>query len=78
LHHLAIATEGHAPRTSVVGIGNRHEWLIATILVPVALSYPHKPYCGDKRVLPQEKCVETCRIVVAITRFLAAFFFLWQ
>jgi hypothetical protein len=41
--------------TSVVGIGYRHKPLIATILVPVTLSYPHEPNCGNKRVLPQEK-----------------------
>jgi hypothetical protein len=33
----------------------RRKWLIATMLVHVALSYPHEPNCGDKHVLPQEK-----------------------
>jgi hypothetical protein len=33
----------------------RHKQLFAMMLVPVALSYPHEPNCGDKRVLPQEK-----------------------
>jgi hypothetical protein len=41
--------------TGVAGIGYRHKCLIAMMLVPVALSYPHEPNCGDKRVLPQEK-----------------------
>jgi hypothetical protein len=33
----------------------RHKQLFTTMLVPVALSYPHELNCGDKRVLPQEK-----------------------
>jgi hypothetical protein len=33
----------------------RHKRLIATMLVHVALSFPHEPNCGNKRVLPQEK-----------------------
>jgi hypothetical protein len=33
----------------------RHKWLIATMLMSVALSCSHEPNCGDKLVLPQEK-----------------------
>jgi hypothetical protein len=32
----------------------RHKRLIAMMLVPVALSYPHEPNCGNKRMLLQE------------------------
>jgi hypothetical protein len=46
--------------TSVVEIGYGHKCLspqkvIAMMLVPVALSYPHEPNCGDKHMLLQEK-----------------------
>jgi hypothetical protein len=32
-----------------------HKRLIAMMLMPITLSYPHEPNCGDKRMLPQEK-----------------------